>query len=122
MKKQIEQIKEFYKAFEIPFSEKPTHLDADRFVLRFDLAKEELNEYWDAELERDLIGVKDAIADQLYILLGTAHEHGIIDELEEIFNEVHRSNMSKLGLDGKPIIREDGKILKGPNYFKPNIK
>ena len=64
----------------------------------------------------------DALADMLYILCGTILEHGMQYKIEEVFEEIQRSNMSKLGADGKPIYREDGKVLKGPNYFKPDIQ
>jgi predicted HAD superfamily Cof-like phosphohydrolase len=68
------------------------------------------------------VEVADALGDQLYIIYGTILKHGLQNKIEEVFKEIHRSNMSKLGADGKPIYREDGKILKGPEYFKPNIK
>ena len=69
----------------------------------------------------DLGEVADALGDMLYILCGTIIEHGMQDKIEEVFDEIQRSNMSKLGNDGNPIFREDGKVMKGPNYFKPNI-
>ena len=85
------------------------------------MAKEELDEYLEACNNGDIIEVADALADQLYILMGTMVSHGMGDVIEDIFDEVHRSNMSKLGVDGKPIYREDGKVLKGPNYSPPNV-
>ena len=90
--------------------------------LRFDLMDEENKEYLEAAQNDDLIEVADALGDMLYILCGTIIEHGMQDKIEEVFNEIQRSNMSKLGADGKPIYREDGKVMKGPNYFKPNIE
>jgi predicted HAD superfamily Cof-like phosphohydrolase len=84
--------------------------------------REENEEYLEAANNNDLVEVADALGDMLYILCGTIIEHGMQDKIEEVFNEIQRSNMSKLGEDGKPIYREDGKVLKGPNYFKPNIK
>jgi predicted HAD superfamily Cof-like phosphohydrolase len=69
-----------------------------------------------------MVEVADALGDMLYILCGTILEHGMQDKIEEVFNEIQKSNMSKLGKDGKPIYREDGKVLKGPSYFKPDIK
>ena len=69
-----------------------------------------------------MIEVADALGDMLYILCGTIIEHGMQDLIEDIFEEIQKSNMSKLGTDGNPIYREDGKVLKGPNYFKPNFK
>lgn len=87
--------------------------------LRKRLLEEEYNEYVEGEDNNDLVEIADAIADILYIAYGTAVSYGL--PMDEIFNEVHASNMSKLGEDGKPIYREDGKILKGPNFFKPDI-
>ena len=82
---------------------------------------EENDEYLVAANNNDLIEVADALGDMLYILCGTILEHGMHDLIEPIFDEIQKSNMSKLGLDGKPILRDDGKILKGPKYFKPNF-
>lgn len=87
--------------------------------LRKRLLEEEYNEYVEGEDNNDLVEIADAIADILYIAYGTAVSYGL--PMDEIFNEVHASNMSKLGEDGKPIYREDGKILKGPNFFQPDI-
>ena len=84
--------------------------------------KEENEEYLDAAQKNDLVEVADALGDMLYILCGTILSHGMQYKITEVFNEIQRSNMSKLGDDGKPIYREDGKVLKGPNYFKPDIK
>ena len=83
--------------------------------------REENEEYLDAANNRDLVEVADALGDMLYILCGPIIEHGMQHKIEEVFNEIQKSNMSKLGADGKPIFREDGKVLKGPNYFKPDI-
>ena len=82
---------------------------------------EENSEYIEAANNGDLVEVADALGDMLYILCGTIIEHGLQDKIEDVFNEIQRSNMSKLGEDGQPIFRDDGKVLKGPNYFKPNI-
>jgi len=82
---------------------------------------EENKEYLEAASENDMVEVADALGDMLYILCGTILEHGMQYKIEEVFDEIQRSNMSKLGADGKPIYRADGKVLKGPNYFKPNI-
>ena len=84
--------------------------------------REENEEYLDACKQGDLVEVADALGDQLYILCGTILKHGLQHKIEEVFDEIQRSNMSKLDINGKPIFREDGKILKGENYFKPNIK
>ena len=83
---------------------------------------EENEEYLEAARNGDIIEVADALGDMLYILCGTILEHGMQYKIEEVFEEIQRSNMSKLGQDGKPIYREDGKVMKGPNYFKPNIE
>jgi predicted HAD superfamily Cof-like phosphohydrolase len=90
-------------------------------MLRFELMREENQEYLDAVDEKDLVGIADALGDQLYILCGTILKHGMQHIIEDVFEEIQASNMSKLGADGKPIYREDGKILKGENYFKPDI-
>jgi predicted HAD superfamily Cof-like phosphohydrolase len=83
---------------------------------------EENEEYLESANNNDLVEVADALGDMLYILCGTIIEHGLQHKIEEVFEEIQRSNMSKLGDNGEPIYREDGKVLKGPNYFKPNIK
>ena len=90
--------------------------------LRFNLMDEENKEYLEAANNNDLVEVADALGDMLYILCGTILELGMQYKIEEVFEEIQRSNMSKLGADGKPIYREDGKVLKGPNYFKPDIQ
>ena len=84
--------------------------------------QEENDEYLEAARKKDLVEIADALGDKLYILCGTILAHGLQDKIVEVLNEIQRSNMSKLSAEGKPVIREDGKILKGPNYFKPNIK
>ncbi len=122
MKKKIAAVSEFHTAFKINMNSKPiAAIGDDRKNLRFELMKEENEEYLEAAKNNDLIEVADALGDMLYILCGTIIEHGMQDKIEEVFNEIQRSNMSKLGEDGKPIYREDGKVLKGPNYFKPDI-
>ena len=123
MKNKIKAVHEFHSAFKLNIQEKPTvAITDDRKQLRFELMKEENEEYLEAAKNNDLVEVADALGDMLYILCGTIIEHGMQDKIEEVFNEIQRSNMSKLGEDGNPIYREDGKVLKGPNYFKPNIK
>ena len=84
--------------------------------------EEENLEYLKATKENNLVEIADALGDMLYILCGTIISHGLQDKIEEIFQEIQNSNLSKLGKNGKPIYREDGKVLKGPNYFKPDIK
>ncbi len=83
---------------------------------------EENDEYLDACAKQSVVDIADALGDKLYILCGTILKHGMQNIIEDVFAEIHSSNMSKLGEDGKPILREDGKITKGPNYFKPNLK
>jgi len=120
MKKQIDDVKKFHESFGITNNEYPT-LNKESFMLRFNLMKEENDEYLNACKEGDLVEIADALGDMMYILCGTILSHGLQYKIEEIFQEIQSSNMSKLGKDGEPIYREDGKILKGPNYFKPNI-
>jgi predicted HAD superfamily Cof-like phosphohydrolase len=122
MKSKIAAVTKFHTAFKLNMNSKPiADIGEDRNLLRFNLMKEENEEYLVAANINDLVEVADALGDMLYILCGTIIEHGMQDKIEEVFNEIQRSNMSKLGEDGKPIYREDGKVLKGPNYFKPNI-
>ena len=123
MKNKIEAVKAFHTAFNIGYTSTPkADLGPAKNKLRFDLMKEENQEYFEAAQSNDLVEVADALGDMLYILCGTIIEHGMQDKIEAVFNEIQRSNMSKLGSDGQPIYREDGKVLKGPHYFKPNIK
>ena len=123
MKNKIAAVTKFHKAFKLNLNTKPVaSIGEERNMLRFNLMKEENEEYLEAANNNDLVEVADALGDMLYILCGTIIEHGLQDKIEAVFNEIQRSNMSKLGEDGKPIFREDGKVLKGPNYFKPNIK
>lgn len=123
MKDKIAAVHQFHTAFKLNIQNTPTvTISEERKQLRFELMKEENEEYLEAAKNNDLVEVADALGDMLYILCGTIIEHGMQDKIEEVFNEIQRSNMSKLGEDGKPIYREDGKVLKGPHYFKPNIK
>ncbi|QIG62327.1 nucleoside triphosphate pyrophosphohydrolase family protein [Tenacibaculum phage JQ] len=121
MKKKLKKVKEFHRAFNIPYNEIPTvEISEQRKELRYELMKEENEEYLEAVKSGSLIDTADALGDMLYILCGTILEHGMQYKIDEVFNEIHRSNMSKLE-NGKPIYREDGKVLKGSNYFKPNL-
>ena len=123
MKKRISAVHEFHTAFGLGIEEKPVaDLGAAKNRLRFELMKEENEEYLEAANHNDLVEVADALGDMLYILCGTIIEHGMQHKIEEVFEEIQKSNMSKLGADGKPIYREDGKVLKGPAYFKPDIR
>ncbi|WP_341217172.1 nucleoside triphosphate pyrophosphohydrolase family protein [uncultured Wocania sp.] len=123
MKNKIEAVKAFHAAFKIGHRETPkADLGMSKNMLRYKLMREENEEYLEAANDNDLVEVADALGDMLYILCGTIIEHGMQYKIEEVFDEIQRSNMSKLGEDGQPIYREDGKVLKGPNYFKPNIE
>ena len=123
LNKPITDVTYFHHAYGLGIEHKPT-VDIPDHVskLRFNLMKEENEEYLNAAREGDLVEVGDALGDMLYILCGTIISHGFQDKIEAIFNEIQRSNMSKLDEKGKPIYREDGKVMKGPNYFKPNLK
>jgi predicted HAD superfamily Cof-like phosphohydrolase len=119
----IEAVKEFNEAFNIEYSKQQNaNLDDKTVNLRYRLMQEENDEYLEAAKKKDLVEIADALGDKLYILCGTILAHGLQDKIVEVFEEIQRSNMSKLSADGIPVIREDGKILKGPNYFKPDIK
>lgn len=120
MEKQLNLVKEFHKKFLHPVSETPTlNVNGE---LRHKLMAEENDEYLSAVEKGDLVEVADALGDQLYILCGTILAHGMQHIIEDVFDEIQKSNMSKLGSDGKPVYREDGKIIKGPNYMPPNLK
>ena len=123
IKKPIKAVTEFHNAFRLSVEYKPkSDISSEITELRYNLMKEENEEYFQAVKSNDLIEIGDALGDMLYILCGTIISHGFQDKIEAIFDEIQRSNMSKLGADGKPIYREDGKVLKGPNYFKPDIE
>ncbi|PWK17796.1 pyrophosphohydrolase domain-containing protein [Xanthomarina spongicola] len=122
MKDKIEAVKAFHTAFKIGHRETPkADLGIEKNMLRYKLMREENEEYLEAANDNDLVEVADALGDMLYILCGTIIEHGLQHKIEEVFNEIQRSNMSKLDENGEPIYREDGKVLKGPKYFKPQI-
>lgn len=123
MKNKIEAVKKFHTAYKLGYKTKPTSaIGQEKAMLRYDLMAEENKEYLEAAQNNDLVEIADALGDMLYILCGTIIEHGMQDKIEAVFEEIQKSNMSKLDEDGEPIYREDGKVLKGPNYFKPNIK
>lgn len=122
MQKKLNAVKEFHTAFGLGYSETPKgHLSESKNLLRYNLMKEENEEYLAAVQNNDIVEIADALGDMLYILCGTIIEHGLQHKIEQVFDEIQRSNMSKLGEDGKPIYREDGKVMKGPNYFKPDF-
>ena len=118
MQKQLNAVKLFHETYGLGVS---TEMKADlgklKNELRFNLMKEENEEYLEAVENNDIVEIADALGDMLYILCGTILEHGLQHKIEEVFDEIQRSNMSKLGEDGKPIYREDGKVMKGPNYL-----
>lgn len=122
MKKQLKAVELFHTTYGLGVNQTPkADLGKTKNELRFNLMKEENEEYLEAVQNNDLIEVADALGDMLYILCGTILEHGLQHKIEEVFDEIQKSNMSKLGEDGKPIYREDGKVMKGPNYFKPDF-
>lgn len=115
------QVGEFQKSAKALIPSVPTLLNESRAKLRLNLLMEEVREFEKATMESDIVGVADALIDQLYIILGTAHEYGLADRLIMLFDEVHRSNMSKF-VNGEFLQREDGKIIKPQSYFPPNLK
>lgn len=122
-KEVIGDVETFHDTFGIKNHYVPTvELTEDEIQLRFDLMKEENEEYLEAAKNGDIVEVADALGDQLYILCGTILRHGLQHKIEEVFKEIQRSNMSKLDADGKPIYREDGKVLKSELYTRPDIK
>ena len=116
------KVKTFMNTYGQEVKEKASFPDNKIVQLRIDLIEEELNELKEAVKNNNIVEVADALGDILYILCGTILTHGLQHKIVEVFNEIQRSNMSKLDINGKPVFREDGKILKGPNYFQPNIK
>jgi predicted HAD superfamily Cof-like phosphohydrolase len=121
MEKQIMQVGEFQRAFGVELPKRPTLLLKERAVLRHKLLKEEVKEIEIAEKAKDIVSVADGIVDSMYILIGTAHEYGFADRLVMLFDEVHRSNMTKMGEDGYAIFREDGKVMKPDTYSPPKL-
>lgn len=118
----IGAVAQFHDAFGIQNNMQPTaQLTAADVQLRYDLMKEENEEYLEAAQSGDLVEIADALGDQLYILCGTILRHGLQHKITEVFEEIQRSNMSKLDANGNPIYREDGKVLKSELYFKPDI-
>lgn len=136
----VEKLEEFNKVFDIPYAENPTNISEKGYKLRYELMKEETDEYKQACKDDNLVEIADALGDQLYILVGTILAHGMQNVITKVFDEIHRSNMTKLPAcenytsnDGncqdpdctlyhrKPLRREDGKIIKGPLYEKPKL-
>ncbi|MEN9977589.1 MAG: hypothetical protein RLZZ569_214 [Bacteroidota bacterium] len=123
LKETIEAVETFHNAFKIENNYQPAAVLSEADVtLRFNLMKEENEEYLEAARNGDIVEIADALGDQLYILCGTILKHGLQDKIVEVFQEIQRSNMSKLDENGNPIYREDGKVMKSELYFKPNIQ
>ena len=122
LKETIAAVEEFHTAFGIANNYTPTvELTEAEMELRFRLMQEENEEYLEAAKNGDIVEIADALGDQLYILCGTILKHGLQHKIVEVFQEIQRSNMSKLDADGKPIYREDGKVMKSELYFRPDI-
>jgi predicted HAD superfamily Cof-like phosphohydrolase len=121
MERQLKAVAEFHRAFGQEDGKYPRLISHSEFDLRHALMKEENDEYLEACQKNSLLDVADALGDQLYILCGTILKHGMQHIILDVFEEIQASNMSKLGEDGKPILRSDGKILKGEHYFKPDL-
>jgi|TARA_B110000211_G_scaffold138243_1_gene158024 predicted HAD superfamily Cof-like phosphohydrolase len=115
----FERVRKFMEIFGQEIKEKAEFPNEKIISLRYDLIKEELGELKEAMNNKDIKEVADALTDILYVTYGAGHAYGI--NLDKCFKEVQNSNMSKLGSDGKPIYNENGKVMKGPNYFKPNL-
>lgn len=122
MKENLNSVAEFHKAFGQKDGRWPQLLSNAEYDLRHTLMKEENDEYLEACYSKSLVDIADALGDQLYILCGTILKHGMQHIIQEVFDEIHASNMSKLGEDGRPVLREDGKILKGRGYFRPDLE
>ncbi len=119
----IAAVETFHKAFKIENNYSPTSdLSINDIELRHRLMQEENEEYLEAAKAGDLVEIADALGDMLYILCGTILKHGLQGKIEDVFEEIQRSNMSKLDANGEPIYREDGKVMKSELYFRPNIK
>ena len=116
----FESVGQFMKTFGQDVKTKPEIPDAEITNLRLELIAEELNELYDAMEQKDIIAIADALTDILYVTYGAGHAFGI--DLDKCFTEVQRSNMSKLGADGKPVYRDDGKVMKGSNYSEPDLQ
>ena len=116
----FEDVKTFMETFGQIVRTKPQFPDQKTMQLRLDLIQEELNELKEAMVEKNLKEIADALTDILYVTYGAGYAYGV--NLDKCFKEVQRSNMSKLGKDGKPIFNEKGKVMKGPNYSEPNLK
>ncbi|MFN8699229.1 MAG: hypothetical protein ACK5XQ_07870 [Flavobacteriales bacterium] len=122
LRRTIQYVEEFHDAFGLPVRSEPTaDIPEKEILLRFNLMKEENEEYLEAAQRGDVVEIADALGDMLYILCGTINAHGMQHKIAEVFEEIQRSNMSKLDENGKPIYREDGKVMKSDRYFRPDI-
>lgn len=118
----LNSVKEFHEVFGLDYEESPrADIDLRMIELRHRLMAEENDEYLEAAKNNDLVQIADALGDKLYILCGTIIAHGLQHKIVEVFEEIHRSNMSKLDENGQPLRREDGKIMKSKLYFTPDI-
>ena len=122
LKEKISSVEEFHNVFKIGNASEIRLIDERDYMLRYNLIKEENEEYLEACRNGDIVEIADALGDQLYILFGTILKHGLQHKIEEVYDEIHRSNMSKLDANGQPIFRDDGKIMKSDKYFKPDIR
>ena len=116
----FEMVGDFMEAFGQEVLYMPSMPDTNLAALRLDLINEEVQELRDGLGKKSMLEIADALTDILYVVYGAGHAFGI--DLDECFNEVHRSNMTKLGEDGRPLYRDDGKVMKGPNYEDPNLE
>lgn len=122
MKTQLEMVEQFHRAFAIPLRNEPLgQLPAAEYTLRHQLLEEENREYLEACEAGDLVQIADALGDLLYVLMGTMVTHGLQHKMEAVFAEIHASNLSKLDAAGKPIHREDGKVMKSDRFFRPRL-
>jgi predicted HAD superfamily Cof-like phosphohydrolase len=121
MQEQLNKVATFHRVFKQKDGTEPQLLPENDFLLRHTLMAEENEEYLEACKQKDMIEIADALGDQLYILCGTILKHGMQNIIEDVFNEIQESNMSKLDENGEPLFREDGKIMKSNKYFPPNI-
>ena len=119
--KPLQRVQQFHKTFQVQTSESPQIPDANICQLRIDLIQEELNELKEAFDNNDIVGIADALGDLSVVVDGTYDVCGLSNYKEAISEEIFNSNMSKADENGRPIFREDGKVLKGPNYFRPNL-
>lgn len=115
-----EKVKQFMEAFGQEVPARATFPDEETMQLRLKLIAEEVAEFAESVQEQDIVNASKELADILYVVYGAGLAMGI--NLDQVFHDVHNSNMSKLGADGKPVYREDGKVIKGPNYYKPDLQ